>query len=223
MAFLDSADIVRRIKLRLNRPTTDQAFTVTTTDDVLYDFATEAQDRVVKLLATFAPDAMWTAPTALSTADSGKTFTFGTDVDAASIFAMGHYRVYDSRSAIPDNPLIAGIDFTVEGTLIRIPNNSTRAFSDGGTPWVQWVSPSNVVTSATQPTLPKIARMAMISDGARRAAERLDQDPSKHEASFQSDWVEILAAIKTQANGKSASYSGRGRTYTTGDLHWWGK
>lgn len=223
MAFLDSADIARRIKLRLNRPTTDQAFTVTTTDDAIYDFASEAQDRVTKLIATFAPDAMWVAPVALSTSDSGKTFTFGTDVDSASIFALGHYRIYATRSDIPDNPLIPGIDYTVEGTLARIPNNATQVFSDGGTPWAQWVSPSNVMTSATQPTVPKIARMCIISDGARRCADRLGEDSSKHEAQFQSDWIELLSAVKTQASFKASSYSGRNRTLSTGDLHWWGQ
>lgn len=221
MAFLDSADLCRRVLLRLNRPATDQAFTTSVTSDIVYDFLTEAQDRVVKLLATFAPDAMWLAPLALSTSDSGKTFTFGLDVDSASIFAMGHYRVYATRSDIPDNPLIPGIEFTVEGTVMRIPNNSTRVFADGGTPWAQWVSPSNVVASGTQPTLPKIARMAMISDAARRCTERLDQDSSKHEAQFQSDWIEVLSAIKTQASFKSSSSTGRNRTYTTGDLSWW--
>jgi hypothetical protein len=221
MAYLDSADIVRRIKIRLNRPTTDQAFTVTSTDDVLYDFATEAQDRIVKLLATFAPDAMWTVPTAMVTSDSGATFTVGTDVDSATIFAIGHYKVYAQRSNIPDNPLIPGIEFTVEGSLIRMPNNTTRVFSDGATPWIQYVAPSNVVASGSQPTLPKIARMAMISDASRRCAERLDQDSGKHEAQFQSDWIEVLSAIKTQANGKGASYSGRMRTFSTGDLSWW--
>ena len=83
-----------------------------------------------------------------------------------------------------------------------MPNNTTRVFSDGATPWIQYVAPSNVVASGSQPTLPKIARMAMIADASRRCAERLDQDSGKHEAQFQSDWIEVLSAIKTQANGK---------------------
>lgn len=218
MAYLDSADIVRRIKLRLNRPTTDEAFTVSTTDDVLYDFASEAQDRVTKLIATFIPDAMWTVPTATATSDSGKTFTVGTDVDGDTIMALGHYRVYATRSDIPDNPLIPGVDYTTEGTLIRIPNNNTQVFGDGGTPWLQYVAPSNVMTSTTQPTVPKIARMCIVSDGARRCAERLGEDSSKHDSQFNADWLELLAAIKTQASQKNATPNNR--HYTTGQLYW---
>lgn len=219
IAFLDSADCTRRIKIRLNRPTTDQAFTVTTTDDVIYDFLSEAQDRVTKLVATFIPDAMWTVPTAITSADSGKTYTFGTDVDTAAIFALGHYRVYATRADIPDNPLIPGDDYTVEGTLIRIPNNSTRTFTDSG-PYIQYVAPSNVIASGTQPTIPKIARPAMISDATRRCAERLGegQKASEQEAQFSSDWIELLAAIKTQTSGKMSSGSLYGRTRSNIDL-----
>lgn len=221
MAFLDSSDLVRRCKLRLNRPTTDQAFTVTTTDDVIYDFLGEAQDRINRLIATFVPDALWTVPTALTAGSGNKTYTFGVDLDSAAIFALGHYRLYAQRSDIPDNPLIPGDDYTVEGSLIRIPNDAARTFSDGGTPWAQFVSPSNVIASGTQPTIPRIARPCMISDAARRCAERLGEDANKHEAQFAADWIELLAAIKTQADMKRSS-GGRFRTFSTGDLYWGG-
>lgn len=223
MALFDSSDLVRRCKLRLNRPTTDQAFTVTTADDVYYDFLGEAQDRINRLIATFVPDALWTVPTAMTAGSGNKTYTFGTDLDSAAIFALGHYRLYESRSDIPDNPLIPGDDYTVEGTLIRIPNDAARTFSDGGTPWATYVAPSNVIAAATQPTLPRIARPAMLSDASRRCAERLGESgkAAEQEGQFQSDYLELLAAIKTQADQKRSS-GGRGRTFSTGDLHWGG-
>ena len=221
MALYDSADCARRIKVRLNRPTTDRIFTVTTADDVIYDALTEAQDRITKLIATYIPDGLWTVPTALTTADSGKTYTFGTDVDAAAIFALGHFHVYPDRAAIPDFPLVEGVDYTVEATRIRTPNNTTRTFGDGG-PWAQYVAPSNVITAATQPTIPKIARLALISDATRRcAADRLGDGmkAAEQEASFQSDWLEVLAAVRTQSYGKG------GRTLTQRRYgigrHWW--
>lgn len=225
MALFDSADCYRRVGLRLNRPTTDEAFTVSTTGDVIYDFLSEAQDRITKLMAVYVPDALWTVPTATVTSDSGKTFTVGTDVDSATIFAMGHYRLYATRSAIPDNPLIPGLDFTVEGTLIRIPNNNSQVFGDGGTPWIQYAAPSNVLSASTQPTVPKLARPAMISDAARRCAERLREQSlaDAQEAQFQSDWLEILAAIKTQADRKMSAGDGRSFHRTTGDLYWGGR
>jgi hypothetical protein len=198
MAYLDSADIVRRALLRLGRPATDEAFTVSVANDVLYDFATEGQDRITKQLGVHVPDALWTVPTALTTADAGKTYGFGNDVDAAAIFAFGHFYVYEQRADIPDTPLTEGIDFTVEGTKLRIPNNAARTFADSG-PWAQYVAPSNVIASGTQPTIPKFARLALVAEVARAGAERLGVDSSPHEAQYQKDFLDILAAIKTQS------------------------
>lgn len=217
MAYLDSADIVRRALLRLGRPASDEAFTVSVANDVLYDFATEGQDRITKKLGVHVPDAVWTVPTALTTADAGKTFTFGTDADSAAIFAFGHFSVYAQRTDIPDTPLTNGIDYTVEGALIRMPNNTTRTFPDSG-PWCQYVAPSNVISSSTQPTIPKIARLALVSEVARRGAQRLGVDPSPYEAEFQSDFLDILATVKTQSSGKGgATLFNRPRSFMLGN------
>jgi hypothetical protein len=156
------------------------------------------------MLGVHVPDALWTVPTALATADLGKTYTFGLDADSAAIFAFGHFLVFEQRADIPDSPLVEGIDFTVEGTKLRIPNNVTRTFADGG-PWCQYVAPSNVMASGTQPTIPKIARLALVSETARRGAIRLGMDPAPHEAEFQSDFLDVLAVIKTQSNLKGGA------------------
>ena len=84
MSYLDRADLIRRAKVRLGRPTSDNAFTVTTTDDVYDDCATEAQDHLIKMLGVYVPDSVWPVPTLLTTADSGYTYTFGTDTDSAA-------------------------------------------------------------------------------------------------------------------------------------------
>lgn len=204
MAYLDSADIIRRVKLRLNRPSSDTAFTISTADDVLYDFASEEQDEITKLCATFIPDALLTAPTALTTADSGLTYTFGTDVDTAAIFALGHFQVFAVRADIPDSPLIPGVDFTVEGTKIRMPNNVPRTFGDSG-PWSQTVNPSNVMTSATQPTIPKILRLCLVSRTASRGAKRIGLDPAEHDADAGEAWLTAMAAVKSQAASKGGA------------------
>lgn len=208
MSLWDSADLVRRAKVRCSRPASDSAFTVTSTDDVWYDFATEAQDRVNRNLAIFVPDALWTVPTELSSSDGGYTYTFGSDVDSEAIFAFGHFKLYENLESIPDYPLVPGVDFTVEGTsgadlgtVIRIPANITRTFTDGG-PYAQYVAPANVVTSTTQPTIPKFARKPMVSDMCRLARERLGLDGSADDARFESEWADVLTAIRTQAASK---------------------
>lgn len=214
MAYLDSADIIRRAKLRLNRPASDTAFTASVADDILYDFATEEQDELTKLCATFIPDALLTAPTALTSADGGYTYTFGTDTDSANIFALGHFQVFSVRADIPDNPLVPGIDFTVEGTKIRMPNNVPRSFGDGG-PWAQTVNPSNVMASGTPPTIPKILRLCLVARVASRGAKRLGLDPSDHDSDANDAWLSVLAAVKSQAMSKG------GATMQDRPRSWW--
>lgn len=208
MAYLDAADCAVRVKNRLNRPTSEQAYTRSTTDDVLYEMMTEANDHIVKRIATFIPDAMISAPVELVSTDSGKTYDFPDDADSNAAFALGHFKLYENQESIPDYPLVAGVDFTVEstntadgGTVIRIPARQTRTFTDGG-PYAQYVAPSNVITSSTQPTIPKFARKPMVADMARQAFDRLGLDSAGAEADFQREWLETLAAIRTQASGK---------------------
>lgn len=202
-ALYSSTDLARRIKLRLGRPTTDAAFTVSAADDVLYDFLTEAQSRLTLMLASYTPDALWTVPTALVSEDGGYTYGFGDDTDGEAIFALGQFRLYAQRSDIPDTPLEPGVDFVVDGLLLRTPNFTARTYSDGG-PWCQYVAPSNVITATTQPTVPKLARPALISGAiAAGAAARVGLDPSMHEDRFLREWADILTALRTQAFAKS--------------------
>lgn len=211
MSLWDANDLVRRLKVRLNRPATDAAFTVTTTDDVYFDFLTEGQDRVQKLLGIYVPDAVWTVPTLLTSADGGLTYTFGNDTDGAAIFAFGHFKVYPDLASIPDSPLIDQLDYAVENTKLRMPNNTPRTFSAG--PYCQFAAPSNVITATTQPVIPKFARPAMLSDAEVRCLRRMGLDWGTAEAQFQSDWIEVLAAIRTQSNGKGRTINRTNRQY----------
>lgn len=201
MAYLDRADIILRVKDRLNRPTTDSAFTIAATDDVWLRFMTEAQDDVTKMIATYIPDAMISVPTALVTADSGITYTFGTDTDSANYFPLGHFSVYASRSDIPDFPLEPGIDFIIEGTRLRMVNNVARTFGDGG-PWAQTVNASNVITSSTQPSIPVICRMTMVEITAEKGARRLGLDSQEFKDAAGDAWAKVLTAVRSQAQGK---------------------
>lgn len=215
MAYLDRADCLLRIKDRLNRPVADTAFTVSATDDVLLRMMTEAQDEITKLIATYIPDAMISAPTALVTADAGKTYTFGTDADAANYFPLGHFMVFATRADIPDFPLEPGVDFVFEGARIRIPANNTRTFADGG-PWAQTVNAAvNQITGASEPSIPVITRLGLVEKTAAKAAVRLGLDPSEFDSAFNERWLEVLAAVRTQAMGKY------GATLSNRSPAWW--
>lgn len=205
MSLWDSADILARCKRALNRPSTDEALS----DADWYAFATEAQSRVYTLLATHCPEAVYSAPTLMSTSDDGATYTFGTDsglpTSYQNVFAMGHVEI---RSARAGQLLLPGTDwdeggetYVPDGDKIRWPGGRTRTFSDG--PYARFVQPPGVIDGSTAPTLePAFARILIVDDAVTRAAERLKLDTSSHEARFHRDWMEILLALKTQYFGQ---------------------
>lgn len=207
MALYSSADCVLRVKKRLNRPATDEVFTYSTADDVIYDALTDAQAQLIDRLAAIVPDAVLGDPLLLTSADGGKTYTFGADVDTASVFPMGHYKLYASLSDIPYTPLIPGADYLVEGTKVRIPSDQSRTFGAG--PYAQIVTPGNVISAASEPTLLKQARPVMISMAcAALAGERLHMDPSPYLYAADREMEAVLASLRTR-NGSSASPGSR--------------
>lgn len=214
MALFTTADLLRRAKVILNRPATDEVFTVSSTDDVWYDFLTQAQIEVHGTLASIVPDAMYNSLTLLTTADSGASFTFGTDADSDNITPYGHFEVYPTLNSFPDGPLVEGVDFIYEGSKLRIPNGRTI-----DTPYARWVTPPNVIASGTEPTLlPKRARLLIAYKAAALAAkQRLKQDPSSYEESYQSLLASILLGIKTAAFGLGGRANGRRDV----DVGWW--
>lgn len=202
MAYLDRTDLIRRLKVRLNRPATDAAFTVTSTDDAYDDALTEAQDELTKLIATYIPDVMTLAPTSLTSSDGGYLYTFGADADTANKFALGFFSVFATRADIPDNPLVPNVDFLIEGTRLRIlPVNTPRTFSDSG-PYAMYVPASNVISSSSAPTIPVICRMALLEKAGEFACRRLGLDSSEFKDGFAEAWAAVLASVRTQAQGK---------------------
>lgn len=198
MANFDSADCLARVKADLNRPATDEALS----DAQLYSYLTEAQQRVVTLIAANCPEAMYSAPTALTTADSGATYTFGTDVDSAQIFAMG---LVELRDGLKGRVILPGNDwddtterFIFDGTKIRWPGQRTRTFSTGL--YARFITPPNVVSAASAPVLvPRFARILMVYDACARATRRLKQDYTMYEELFDRSWqTEILPALLKQ-------------------------
>lgn len=206
--------MVSRVVFRLNRPSTDEAFTVSTTNDVIYNALTEEQALAVQRLSPIVPDALEGSPVLLTSADGGKTYTFGTDVDGSNTVALGHYKLYASLSDIPFTPLIPGADYIVEGALVRIPSNQSRTFGDG--PYAQFTSPTNVIDASTEPTIFALARPYVVSRAcARLAGERLHTDPSPYLFQAEQEFSSLVAALRTRNGGQASPSGGR---YTIGAL-----
>lgn len=199
MAYLDDADCLARVQLRLKRPASDELFDAAGV--TIYSFMTDAQDEIAKKIATFFPDAMLTAPTALVTSDGGFTWTFGTDVDGASIFALGLFHVYSELAAIPDWPLVAGVDYTIEGNLIRIPHNEAKS----GNLYAQWTTPTNIIDGSSHHiAIPQLFRQALVSLTLAKCFGHAEdpQNEAKWQAKYEADWNTVLLAVRQQGYGK---------------------
>lgn len=199
MADLDRADLLAKARELLNRPTTDELLP----DATMYSLMTSAQKRAFHDLLVRVPQAMYGIPTAITSADSGASYTFGTGV-----FPVGHARIFSTLSDYPDSPLEEGIDYVYEGDAIRIPNNRTRTFPNGG-PYAQWVTLPGVVDGSNDVTLITPARMLIVYDAVRRAALRLKQDPSQWEMDYQLELRSLCLTFRTAVHPRANYGSGR--------------
>jgi hypothetical protein len=192
MARYDSADILSRIKLALNRPTSDEALA----DADLYLFAGIAQEHVMAQLATICPEPMYSTLTLLTTADDGQTYTFGTDADGAAIAPYGHFELYPSLNAYPGGPLIEGTDFVFEGTAVRALFGGTME-----APYARFITPPHLLNASVAPTLkPLYARILIVDKACELAAEqRLKQSGDAYRASYSANLVRVLMSMKTSA------------------------
>lgn len=197
MATWDSADCLARCKRFARRPATDESYL----DTDWYAVLTEAQAEAVADIAARSPDALYGSPVLLTTADSGATYTFGTDAAADNEFPLGHAEIYASLSAIPDEPLEPGIDFIVEGQKIRIPNNKTKTFSAG--PYARFVLQPRTIDASNAPTIqPKSARMTIVYGAVGKWASRPGSgaDPSYWEKKRDEALGKWLLLLRTQYN-----------------------
>lgn len=114
----ESADLLTRWNRAVGRPDTDALKDVTK-----YQYLADAQDAIITRIASISAKVLYGAPKPLITTDGGYTYTFGVDGNGYPLFPMGPAKIFNSLTAIPDYPLIPGVDYLDEGTTIRGPNN----------------------------------------------------------------------------------------------------
>lgn len=142
------------------------------TDASKYDRLSRAQNRVIALMMGVVPYSLYpkvaygSLPT-LTTTDN-QVFTFGTDAAGYPIFPMGKGGIYTSLSDIPSNPWRPGIDYMLEGTQIRIPNNNTYS----GTLYWYGIGQPPAITAVVQPSLfPEASRELIAIEAVRQYAK----------------------------------------------------
>lgn len=214
MPIWDTADLLRRCKNLARRPAADQA----ATDSRWYDWLTEAQQEVYADLFPRFPDYGYSAPVLLTTADGGKTYTFGLDADGDPRRPTGHCEVYPNLSSIPDAPLSPGSDFMFEGGLIRMPGNRPRVFANG--PYARFVAdPDVAIALGVNPQLqPKAARMLLVYKALEQWASRPGSGakPEYYKGKYSDYLQKMIMRLATNFNQQGAQQAG-----ADSDRVWW--
>lgn len=218
MSTFDSAYLLSMFNRKAARASADSI-----SDASKYQRLSESQNRIVAMLAAVAPYALYphaaydSLPT-LTTTDN-QVFTFGTDANGFAIYPMGKGGIYPDLGAIPNNPWRPGIDYMLEGTQIRIPNNNTWS---GTLYWYGVMNPPDI-SAAVEPVLfPEASRELIALDAVRQfAQEGVRNGPLADEmsAEFSRAWAQWCLVWRTQfrsggalqyVTGMSLAISGQG-------------
>lgn len=140
-----------------------------------YAWLTEAQQHYYRVFATHCPYVLMTAPTLLTSADSGVTYAMPSSVVP---LAVELYDRLNGRLLRAGAYWDVGADYVWEGTKIRFPGNKAKTFTSG--PYLRYVAPPTTIDGSTAPTLqPDNARTLLVAHAVGLWAERGGmRDPS---------------------------------------------
>lgn len=209
MSRYDSADLLSLSKLYYNRPSTDESVT----DAQWYQALTESQARTAQKLAFAHPEAMLSAPTKLTTSDSGATYIFGTDSGLPTSYTNISAEGYITLLATPTGPAIPpGSDddnstdvFIFEDGKIRWPGQRSRTFGDG--PYARSMTPTGALDASTAPVLkPVHLRRILPYAACSLIATRLGEDPTPWEVQYENAWKDELMALKSKFYGQGQAH-----------------
>lgn len=178
MTLFASADLLSDFKYMRDRPSTDEE----STDAEVYRLLTLAQRSVVMEIAALFPRMLMTAPTLMTTADSGVTYTIsGTDEDSQTVTPIGHAEVYATD---PSGRQLFGStysgrdgDLVFEGSKLRSPTGSPITYSSG--PYIRYVAPTGTLNASNEPSIPPLLRPLIVPTAlitwANRGGKRDDR------------------------------------------------
>lgn len=194
-----SADLLLRFNRLSGRPSADAV-----TPATKYAYLADAQTSVLTKIAGIVPRVLYGAPTAMTSADGGIVWTFGTDGDGYALFPVGKVRIYRDLASVPSGPLTAGIDYLDEGTQIRMPNNAPWS----GTLYFQGMAAPQLMSQTVQPVLqPPPARILIVIEAVRQFAESYARNPALIEMMdrrWAREWGPTLTMLRTHVRGLRA-------------------
>lgn len=158
-----SSDLLTRFNAYAGRPTTDAI-----TDAQKYLRLADGQEAVLLEIAAVSPKQLYGAPTAMTSADGGYTWTFGVDGNGYQNFPLGNAQIFPSLAAVPDYPWRPGVDYLDEGTQIRTPNNVPWS----GTLYWYGITAPQQISASVQPVIqPPQARVLIVIKAVEIFAE----------------------------------------------------
>lgn len=209
----DAAWLVARLRRELRRPQNDQALR----KEVAYEYLTEAQDDVFRMIASIAPEENYGSPTLLTSANGGLTYTFGVDADGDPIEPIGHIELYPSITGLPmigGSFFDPGADYVFDGgNTVRFPGGKTKTFGGVG-PYARFCVAPGVIDDDHEPSLKPVRARPLI---VYRAAEKWARgpgksDPTPYTTAFKDAWIGkpedgitgIIQSLKTREMAKYA-------------------
>ncbi len=170
-------------------------------DTAKYDRLADAQNDVILAIAAVAPKGLYGAPTAMTTADGGHTFTYGTDANGEAIYPLGMTSIYTSLDCVPNYPWQPNADYLDEGTQIRIPNNIVWS---GPLYWYGIAAPPRM-SASVQPTLqPLPARILIAIKAVQSFAEEGARNlalADEMTARWDREWPMIVTTMRRHVRG----------------------
>lgn len=182
MATWDSADLLARCKRDSGVPSTTEF----PADTDWFAWMTEAQVEYYRIFASIVPWMLIEAPTIMSTADGGKTYTFASDITPLAVHI---YETLNGRLLLPGAYWDSGADYHWEGNKIRMTRDQTRTFASG--PYAQYVTAPSTISDSVEPTLvPADARQLLVYRTLVKWATRGGyRDPRPFQAMEDKIWV----------------------------------
>lgn len=183
MALYDVSDLLVRVKLYAARPATDEALS----DGQWYAILTEAEKEWVGTIAAMYPYPMLSAPTKLSSEDSGLTYHFAASATPLAV------QIFDAPNGALLRPGAfwdSDAGYVWEGERIRFPRNATRTFADG--PYARAVFPptGNLSATATLTLKPDYTRILIVYRSLIKFASIGDlRDPTVWEKREHQAWL----------------------------------
>jgi hypothetical protein len=158
-------------------------------DSAKYDRLAKAQDKVLMYIMATCPRVLYQGPTAMTSADGGYTWTFGTDDNGYAIFPLGNAQIYPTLSAYPSYPWVPGADYLDLGTSVKMPANTPWG---GSLYWVGVIQPE-AITGNVDPFM-DFAREFMRDPGLVDEMQR----------KWNEDWPVHITAIRKHFRGSQS-------------------